>query len=240
MKQALIATLLGATGSLAAGSGSEEARFAQARATMVRNQIEARGVHDPRVLGAMRTVPRHRYVPDAHRHLAYADRPLPIGEGQTISQPYIVATMTETLRLTADDRVLEIGTGSGYQAAILAELIREVYTIEILPALAERARGALDAAGYTNIFVRTGDGYKGWPEKAPFDAVIVTCAPERIPVPLVEQLREGGRIVIPVGAEGHVQQLVRGVKKAGRIEIEPVLAVRFVPMVREPPPPNTH
>ena len=236
MKDAVTAALLVAAGSLTAAPDSEEVRFARQREEMVKTQIEERNVKDPRVLNAMRKVPRHRFVPEQQRELAYADSPLPIGEGQTISQPYIVAYMTEALRLKADDRVIEVGTGSGYQAAILAEIAREVYSIEILPALAERARQALTATGYTNVYVRTGDGYKGWPEKAPFDAVIVTCAPENIPVPLVDQLREGGRIIIPVGAENSIQKLVRGVKKAGRIETEEVMEVRFVPMVHEQAP----
>jgi protein-L-isoaspartate(D-aspartate) O-methyltransferase len=218
---------------VAAVADQEGARFMQQREAMVRIQIEGRGVKDRRVLDAMLKVPRHLFVPEPVRQMAYVDCPLSIGEGQTISQPYIVAYMTEALRLKTDERVLEIGTGSGYQAAILAEMVREVYSIEIVATLAERARKALDTAGYANVHVRAGDGYKGWPEQAPFDAVIVTCAPESIPVPLVEQLREGGRIIIPVGPENSIQRLVRGVKQAGRIETESVLDVRFVPMVKE-------
>lgn len=205
--------------------------YGPARQRMVIQQIEARGVRDERVLEAMRTVPRHLFVPEAYVPMAYADYPLAIGEGQTISQPYIVAFMTEQLELEPGARVLEIGTGSGYQAAILAEIAAEVYTIEIIPVLGERAREVLERLGYENVHVRIGDGHKGWPEKAPFDAVIVTCAPEKIPSALVEQLREGGRIIIPVGESGSVQELVRGRKEDGRLITSDVLPVRFVPMV---------
>jgi protein-L-isoaspartate(D-aspartate) O-methyltransferase len=229
-----LCVLRGAAAAAAGAVGDAETRWARQRETMVRTQIEARGVTDPRVLAAMRKVPRHRFVPTSHRRLAYADMPLPIGEGQTISQPYIVAAMTEALALQPEERVLEIGTGSGYQAAVLAELVREVCTIEIMPALARRARDTLAALGCTNVCTRVGDGRQGWPEKAPFDAVIVTCAPESIPAPLVEQLREGGRIVIPVGERDSIQKLVRGVKRQGRLETATVMDVRFVPMLREP------
>lgn len=203
-----------------------------ARERMVEQQIAARGVKDTRVLDAMRNVPRHRFVPESYQAMAYADFPLSIGEGQTISQPYIVAFMTENLRLTDDDRVLEIGTGSGYQAAVLAEIAGEVHTIEIIPSLGRRAQALLKELGYDNIFVKIGDGYKGWPEKAPYDAVIVTCAPENIPGALIDQLKEGGRIIIPVGKTGSVQELVRGVKVKGKLETQDVLPVRFVPMVK--------
>ncbi len=164
---------------------------------------------------------------------AYGDHPLPIGEGQTISQPYIVAFMTETLGLKPDDKVLEIGTGSGYQAAILAELVREVYTIEIVGELGKRAQGLLGQMGYLNIHVRIGDGYKGWPEEAPFDAIMVTAAPDEIPERLVSQLKEGGRLVLPVGKTGSVQELILGRKVGTRLKTEKLMAVRFVPMVRE-------
>jgi protein-L-isoaspartate(D-aspartate) O-methyltransferase len=199
---------------------------------MVKRQIIARGVKDPGVIRAMKNVPRHLFVPQRYRDSSYIDSPLPIGEGQTISQPYIVAFMTEALDLKPEDRVLEIGTGSGYQAAVLAELVKEVYTIEIVEKLGKRAQQTLDTLGYKNIHVKIGDGYKGWPDKAPFDAVIVTCAPEEIPEPLVEQLEEGGRIIIPVGKAGSVQRLVRAIKKKGRLRTENVMPVRFVPMVK--------
>lgn len=202
------------------------------RESMVESQIIDRGITNPDVLRAMRKVPRHLFVPDGYRARAYGDYPLPIGEGQTISQPYIVAFMTEALGPKPGDRVLEIGTGSGYQAAILGEIVKDVYSIEIVEVLGKRAERTLTDLGYTNIHLKIGDGYKGWPEAAPFDSVIVTCAPEHIPQPLVDQLREGGRIIIPVGKEGAVQQLVIGVKSGGRIQTEEVKPVRFVPMVR--------
>lgn len=198
---------------------------------MVEEQLMApgRGITNQRVLQAMREVPRHEFVPPDMRSHAYDDSPLPIGHGQTISQPYIVGFMTECLNPQSDDRVLEIGTGSGYQAAVLARLVREVYSIEIVPELAERAKADLERLGYNNIHVRAGDGYRGWPEAAPFDSVIVTCAPEDVPDPLVEQLREGGRMIIPVG--GRVQQeLVLLQKESGKLRRQAVLPVRFVPM----------
>lgn len=210
--------------------GSDD--YKRLRGQMVKQQIIARGVKDANVIRAMKEVPRHLFVPERYRGSAYNDYPLPIGEGQTISQPYIVAFMTETLDLKPEDKVLEIGTGSGYQAAILAELVKEVYTIEIVEKLGNRARQTLEKAGYKNVYVRVGDGYKGWPDKAPFDAVIVTCAPENIPKPLVQQLKEGGRMIIPVGKEGTIQMLVRGVKEKGRLKTKEVMAVRFVPMVK--------
>jgi len=206
--------------------------FTAARHRMVERQIEARGVRDTRVLEAMRKVPRHRFVPESYISMAYADFPLAIGEGQTISQPYIVAFMTEALSLKPEDRVLEIGTGSGYQAAVLAEIVKEVYTIEIIPSLGKKAEKLLKELGYDNVHVKIGDGYKGWPEKAPFDAVIVTCAPEAVPQALIEQLGEGGRMIIPVGKAGAVQELVRGVKVNGELRTQEVLPVRFVPMVK--------
>ncbi len=188
-------------------------------------------VRDPGVLKAMRRVPRHLFVPEEYRREAYRNSPLYIGYNQTISQPYIVAHMTELLELQPDHRVLEIGTGSGYQAAVLAELCREVYTIEIVEPLARRAEGLLSELGYGGIHVRTGDGYGGWPEAAPFDRIIVTCAPEDIPQPLVDQLVPGGRIVIPVGAQSEVQYLVVVRKdEKGRISSRKQYPVRFVPM----------
>jgi protein-L-isoaspartate(D-aspartate) O-methyltransferase len=202
----------------------------EARSAMVDDQIEARGVHDPRVLAAMRKVPRERFVPPDVVSLAYADQPLPIGHGQTISQPYIVAYMSEALQVTEQSKVLEIGTGSGYQAAILGELAREVYTIELIPALAERARETLAGLGYTNVHVRTGDGYLGWPDQAPFDAIMVTAAPDHVPQPLVDQLGVGGRLVIPVGdLDQDIRILTR--TPAG-IQETVTIPVRFVPLRR--------
>jgi len=212
-------------------SAQEESDSARSRESMVSSQIIDRGVSDPDVIRAMRKVPRHLFVPERYRAFAYGDHPLPIGEDQTISQPYIVAFMTEALRLKPEDRVLEIGTGSGYQAAVLGEIVKDVYTIEIVESLAKRARQTLSALGYQNIHIKIGDGYKGWPEKAPFDGVIVTCAPEQIPETLIDQLREGGRMIIPVGRPGAVQKLVTGVKKEGRFKTEEAMRVRFVPMV---------
>ncbi len=205
--------------------------YALKREQMVSNQIERRGVSDERVLAAMRSVPRHLFVPAKYRSSAYTDSPLPIGENQTISQPYIVAYMTEVLELKKSDKILEIGTGSGYQAAILGEIAREVYTIELIPTLGNRAGKLLDDLGYDNVHVRVGDGYKGWPDKAPFDAVIVTCAPEDIPEPLIRQLREGGKMIIPVGEQYRVQRLILGKKKNGKLHTENVMSVSFVPMV---------
>ena len=202
------------------------------RIRMVERQIETRGVKDKRVLEAMRTVPRHRFIPGVLESQAYNDSPLSIGEGQTISQPYVVAFMTEALDLDPGDRVLEIGTGSGYQAAVLAELVADVYTVEIIPRLGERAERILGELGYDNVHVHIGDGYEGWSEHAPYDAVIVTCAPEAIPAMLIEQLTEGGRMIIPVGGRYSVQNLVRGVKRNDRLDAREVLPVRFVPMVR--------
>jgi protein-L-isoaspartate(D-aspartate) O-methyltransferase len=205
--------------------------FADARERMVREQIEARGISDPRVLAAFRKVPRHELVPPAERASAYQDRPLPIGHGQTISQPYVVAVMTAVLDLEGGERVLEVGTGSGYQAAVLAELASEVYTIEIVEPLAERARRDLERLGYRNVHVRHGDGYRGWPEHAPFDAIVVTAAPDHVPPPLIEQLAEGGRMVIPVGHGA--QDLLRITKDAAGVREERLIGVRFVPMTGE-------
>ena len=202
------------------------------RTRMVETQIIARGVRDARVLAAMRKVPRHRFVDDAQRAEAYEDHPLPIPGNQTISQPYIVALMTELLELAPASRVLEIGTGSGYQSAVLAELADHVYTIEIVPELARLAETRLKELGYDNVTVREGDGYRGWPEHAPFDAIIVTAAPERIPQPLLDQLAPGGVMVIPVG--GFFQELKVFRKSAdGRITEKDILPVRFVPMTGE-------
>ena len=205
--------------------------FARARQRMVAEQLTGPGrdITNARVLTAMGKVPRHEFVPERLRAQAYQDRPLPIGHGQTISQPYIVAFMTEQLEPRPADRVLEIGTGSGYQAAVLAELVSQVYTIEIIEDLAKRAATDLQRLGYTNVQVRAGDGYKGWPEAAPFDAIIVTCAPEKVPQPLIDQLKDGGRMIIPVGP-GWDQELVLLRKHGNRLEQRAVLPVRFVPM----------
>lgn len=199
---------------------------------MVREQIEARGVRDPKVLAALRHVPRHRFVDARYRALAHGDQPLPIGEGQTISQPYIVALMTELLELRGGERVLEIGTGSGYQAAVLSEIVPEVYTIEILPVLGRSAQTRLRALGYRRIQTQMGDGYFGWKEAAPFDAILVTAAPDHIPPPLILQLKEGGRLVIPVGPPGAVQMLWKITKKADSLELQEVTEVSFVPLTR--------
>jgi len=209
----------------------EEDHFAAERRRMVKEQLSSSGygITNARVLAAMGKVPRHEFVPVELWPRAYVDGPLPIGYDQTISQPYIVAFMTEQLDPQPTDRVLEIGTGSGYQAAVLAQLVAEVYTIEIIEPLAQRAEVDLKRLGYTNIQVRAGDGYKGWPEAAPFDVIIVTCAPEKVPPPLVEQLKDGGRMIIPVGPMGD-QELVLLRKQGEQLEKHAVLPVRFVPM----------
>lgn len=207
-----------------------EEKYTLARRSMLET-LKSYGIKDPEVLRAMGKVRRHVFIPEPFRHECdpYGDHPCPIGHGQTISQPYIVAYMTERIAPHPGERILEIGTGSGYQAAILAELGAEVYTIEIIPELAEHARRVLAAEGYSNVHVLTGDGYKGWPEHAPFDAIIVTCAPEEIPEALVEQLKEGGRMILPLGRG--LQRLVIVRKREGKIQVEHDLPVRFVPMV---------
>jgi protein-L-isoaspartate(D-aspartate) O-methyltransferase len=206
--------------------------FAAQRQQMVQRQLIARGVNDQQVLAAMAKVPREEFVTPESRAATYEDGPLPIGYGQTISQPYIVAFMTEQLRPKPSDRVLEVGTGSGYQAAILAELVSEVYSIEIVEPLAKNAETILQRLGYKNVQVKIGDGYKGWPEEGPFDAIIVTCAPDKVPQPLVDQLKDGGRMVIPVG-DRFAQQLYLLEKKNGQLKQSATLPVRFVPMTRE-------
>lgn len=205
-----------------------DAIYAARRRQMVETQIRARGVTDRRVLDALERVPRHRFVREEDRASAYGDHPIAIGSGQTISQPYIVAYMTEALQLHPDARVLEVGTGSGYQAAVLGELTAEVYTVEIVPELAARATGLLRELAYKNVHVREGDGYAGWPEHAPFDAVIVTAAPDHLPQPLIEQLRNGGRLVVPVGTDE--QELLVLTKTPGGMREESRLPVRFVPL----------
>jgi len=201
------------------------------RDRMVKTQIEARGVKDPQVLASMRAVPRHRFVPEVYMDAAYNDSPLPIGQGQTISQPYIVALMTELLEVGEGARVLEIGTGSGYQAAVLAEMGVDVYSIEIKTALCEKAAETLGGLGYSNAHVRCGDGYGGWPEEAPFDGIIVTAAPDRIPDPLLDQLTDGARMVIPVGE--FYQELKVITPSGDGVEERSVIPVRFVPMTGE-------
>jgi len=218
-------------GAMTESEGAGADPFSSARRQMVREQIEARGVRDPHVLEAMRQVPRHLFVPPGLRARAHEDNPLPIGEGQTISQPYIVAFMSEAALLRPGDRILEVGTGSGYQAAILSSMGVRVFSIEILPILAETARRNLEAAGFGEVSVRTGDGYRGWAEEAPFDAILVTAAPDQVPEPLLEQLKLGGRIVIPLGTGN--QELIRMTRTEHGFDRESLLPVRFVPMTGE-------
>jgi len=209
-----------------------ESEYENMRHNMVSQQIERRGIKNPLVLEAMESVARHRFVPLSSRYAAYDDNPLPIGEGQTISQPYIVALMTELLEPDSTKTVLEIGTGSGYQAAVLAEVFQKVYTIEIIEKLGTTAKTVLDDIGYENIMIKIGDGYKGWKKYAPFDGIIVTCAPSHVPEPLQNQLSEGGIMVIPVG-EYLSQDLVVLKKKQGKLEQKEVIPVRFVPMMKD-------
>jgi protein-L-isoaspartate(D-aspartate) O-methyltransferase len=212
----------------AAAPGAPAASPDEGRERMVKEQIEARGIKDPLTLAALRKVPRHLFVTEAAAREAYGDFPLPIGHGQTISQPYIVAFMTEALGLRGGENVLEIGTGSGYQAAVLAQIAGKVHTIEIVPELAAQARERLARLGYRNVEVRAGDGYLGWPEAAPFDAVMVTAAAPRIPEPLKQQLAPGGRLVLPVGDE--YQELIVVTRRGSAFDERRVLPVRFVPM----------
>lgn len=225
-----LAVACGSTQTEPPAHAHDETERAEERGAMV-GEIEAWGVSDGAVLEVLRRVPRHRFVPEDVARSAYENHPLPIGHGQTISQPFIVGYMTEALRLEGDERVLEIGTGSGYQAAVLAELAKEVYSIEIVAPLAERAKATLAALGYENIHLRRGDGYRGWPEAAPFDAIILTAAPDHVPAPLLEQLALGGRMVVPVG--GADQELLRFTRTAAGIQEERLLGVRFVPMTGE-------
>lgn len=211
-------------------------RTVDLRERMVRRQIEDRGITDARVLAAMRQVPRHLFMPEEVRSAAYEDSPVPIGYGQTISQPYIVAYMTDLLEPRATDTVLEIGTGSGYQAAVLARLVKHVYSIEIVPQLARTATATLKQLGYDNVTVRLGDGYKGWPEQAPFDRIILTAAPPELPQALVDQLKPGGRLLAPVGRTVFDQELMVIEKdRDGKVTRRGVLPVRFVPMVKPAP-----
>jgi protein-L-isoaspartate(D-aspartate) O-methyltransferase len=225
----LLAGLKGPAGAAPAPDGYEDARQA-----MVARQLQRRDITDPRVLIAMGTVPRHRFVPASMASQAYGDYPLPIGEGQTISQPYIVALMTQWAQVHPGEKVLEVGTGSGYQAAVLAELTDQVFSIEILPELARQAMARLQELGYGRVRLMCGDGYQGWPEAAPFDAILVTAAAPRVPTALTAQLKEGGRLVIPLGPPGGAQTLMRYRKVQGKLVEEASLPVRFVPLVRPP------
>jgi protein-L-isoaspartate(D-aspartate) O-methyltransferase len=222
--------------SLGSGAGAARALdgFEDARQAMVARQLQSRDITDPRVLIAMGTVPRHRFVSEAMASRAYSDYPLPIGEDQTISQPYIVALMTQWAAVRPGDKVLEVGTGSGYQAAVLAELTDRVYSIEIRPELARQAAARLKELGYGRVQVMSGDGYQGWPAEAPFDAILVTAAAPGVPPALTAQLKEGGRLVIPLGPAGGTQTLWRYRKVQGKLVEEASLAVRFVPLVRPP------
>lgn len=211
------------------GGVSQDSTYDRERKEMVEDQIRRRGIKDRKVLKAMLRVPRHLFVPEQMKELAYGDEPLPIGEGQTISQPYIVAYMTEALRLGGRERVLEIGTGSGYQTAVLAEIVREVYTVELIPELSNRARAVLEKLGYRNIHFRVGDGTLGWPEHAPYDAILVSAAPAAVPPALVEQLKVGGQMVIPVGTD--FQELVLVTRKESGWDERRLIGVRFVPLI---------
>ncbi len=206
--------------------------YIEKRQSMVLNQLQSRDIIDPEVLQAMLTVPRHKFVDEHIRESAYNDYPLAIGEGQTISQPYIVALMTQLLELKGNEKVLEIGTGSGYQAAVLAEIVEEVYTVEIYESLSKKSEKLLTDLGYRNIKSKVGDGYYGWEEYAPYDAIIVTCAPDHVPPPLLQQIKDdGGRIVIPVGGIWMVQTLMKVEKIEGKIKSKGIIGVRFVPMI---------
>jgi protein-L-isoaspartate(D-aspartate) O-methyltransferase len=207
--------------------------YAIKRHSMIENDIRGRGIKDKKVLEVMGKIPRHLFVEKSYRKSAYADHPLPIGEGQTISQPYIVALMTEALKLKHADRVLEIGTGSGYQAAVLAEIVKQVYSIEIRKPLSDQAAKRLVDLGYKNVTVKHGDGYFGWEEYAPFDAIIITAAANHLPPPLIRQLKEGGKIIVPLGSTVYFQTLTLATKIKGELTLEQMGAVRFVPMVGE-------
>ena len=231
MRRLLISVLIGCAVCIAVLAAAEEAdRYRQPRLAMVRDQIERRGISDRRVLAAMRNVPRHLFVPEKLRGRAYNDSPLPIGEGQTISQPYIVALMTQSLALAPDDRVLEIGTGSGYQAAILAEVAGRVFTVEIKEALYETASRILHSRNPEKVDTRLGDGYYGWPDQAPFDAVMITAAVDHIPPPLIEQLKEGGRLILPLGNPFSYQNLVLVTRQNDDYTVKQITGVLFVPL----------
>jgi protein-L-isoaspartate(D-aspartate) O-methyltransferase len=227
----LVITVIVATACHKQPASSSE--FAAERQNMVEQQLKPRGIRDERVIAAMAKVPREEFVAENVRGQSYADSALPIGHDQTISQPYIVAFMTEQLRPKPTDRVLEVGTGSGYQAAVLAELVKDVYTIDIVEPLAKEASARLARLGYNNVHVKVGDGYQGWSEVAPFDAIIVTCAPDKVPQPLIQQLKDGGRMIVPVGTTMMDQQLYLLEKKNGELAQTAILPVRFVPMVGE-------
>jgi len=212
---------------------AEDQSLAAARQRMVERDLQGRDIKDPKVLEIMGRIPRHLFVDSSLKNQAYADHPLPIGEGQTISQPYIVALMTQVLRIKPGEKVLEIGTGSGYQAAVLAELTEQVYTIEIRESLTKRAAKVLKHLGYNKVQVKYGDGYFGWEEASPFEAIIITCAANHIPPPLIRQLKEGGRLVIPLGSTTYFQTLTLLTKKRGKTDIQHLLGVSFVPMIGE-------
>jgi protein-L-isoaspartate(D-aspartate) O-methyltransferase len=235
MRTSLQLCLLCAIGLLLAWSPllAADDGYSQKRHTMVEKDIKGRGVKDRKVLDTMLKVPRHLFVDEASRNKAYADHPLPIGEGQTISQPYVVALMTEALQLKSTDRVLEIGTGSAYQAAVLAELVKEVYTIEIRKNLADRAGVRLKDLGYGNVQVKYADGYFGWEEHAPFDAIIITASANHIPPPLIKQLKEGGRLIVPLGSTVYYQMLTLVTKRKGDLDVIQMAPVAFVPMTGE-------
>jgi len=207
--------------------------YSQQRTVMIEHDIKGRGIKDEKVLNAMGKIPRHLFVDKSLRNRAYADHPLPIGEGQTISQPYVVALMTEALKLKQTDKVIEIGTGSGYQAAVLAEIVKEVYTIEIRKPLADMATKRLKDLGYHNVKVKYADGYFGWKEYAPFDAIIITASANHIPPPLIKQLKEGGRLILPLGSTLYYQTLTLVIKRKGDLDVEQMGAVSFVPMIGE-------
>jgi protein-L-isoaspartate(D-aspartate) O-methyltransferase len=234
---ALVAALAGGESTACSGTDTPHkpsGDFTKERERMVETQLAGRDIEDPRVLAAMRAVPRHLFVLPHYAEDAYDDRPLPIGHGQTISQPYIVALMTQLVRPAPGERALEVGTGSGYQAAVLAQLVSHVYTIELVPDLARDAEARLKRLDCDNVTVRAGDGYGGWPEHAPFDIIIVTAAPERVPEPLVDQLKPGGRLVVPVGPHFSYQELLLLEKDAsGAVRTTHIAPVRFVPLLRE-------
>jgi protein-L-isoaspartate(D-aspartate) O-methyltransferase len=230
---ALLAGALGLALLMATGAGAgPDPGWDAARRAMVADQVRARGVDDPAILAALGEVPRHLFIPALERAEAYADHPLPIGHGQTISQPYVVALMSDLLQVEPGSKVLEIGTGSGYQAAVLSRLGAQVFTIEIVPPLADQARRTLADLGYEGVRCRTGDGYRGWPEEAPFDAIVLTAAPPRVPTPLLEQLKVGGRMVLPLG-QGFQDLIVLTKTADGRTTTQKVIPVRFVPMTGE-------